>query len=266
MTNALVVQSRSFVHTALGHVHIVQAGPRTGIPIVLMHQTPRSVDEFAEVIPLLAATRHVVAVDTPGYGCSDRPATQPTVADYAGVMVEVLDALGIPKAYFVGHHTGAIIAVELAAGHPERVAGVGLSGPVYTDAAGRAALLPFFKQWQPNPDGSHFTEKWNRLSQWTQAGPALVQRLVVDLFAAGGTSEFGHFAIAEYHMEDRLPLVKGPALVMQGVRDSFCNADIRKHFLDAFSPTREVLIEDAGVFLPSEAPEAFVAAVNDFLR
>lgn len=266
MTSALVVQDRSFVHTALGHVHIVQAGPRTGIPIVLMHQTPRSVDEFAEVIPLLAVTRHVIAVDTPGYGCSDRPATQPTVADYAGVMIEVLDALGLPKACFVGHHTGAIIAVELAAGHPERVAGVGLSGPVYTDAAGRAALMPFFKQWQVKPDGSHFAEKWQRMFNWTQAGPELVQRLVVDLFAAGQTSEFGHWAFGEYYMEDRLPLVKGPALILQGERDTFCDAAMRKRFMDAFSPSREVMIPGAGIFLPNEAPEAFAAAVADFLR
>ena len=46
----------------------------------------RTPDEFAEVLPLIAARRRVIALDTPGYGCSDPVSGQPTVADYAGVV------------------------------------------------------------------------------------------------------------------------------------------------------------------------------------
>ena len=40
----------------------------------------------------------------------------------------------------VGHHTGAVIAVELAAAAPERAGSLVLSGPVYVDEAMRQAL------------------------------------------------------------------------------------------------------------------------------
>jgi pimeloyl-ACP methyl ester carboxylesterase len=96
-------------------VHCVVDGADAGTPLLLLHQTPRSIDEFAEVMPLLARERRVVAMDTPGYGCSDRVPGQPGVADYAGAAIDVLDGLGIERVIVVGHHTGAIIAVEMAA-------------------------------------------------------------------------------------------------------------------------------------------------------
>jgi len=254
--------SRRFCRTPLGLVHYVDAGPRTGVPILLMHQTPRSIDEFAEIIPLLARTRRVIAVDTPGYGCSDPVPAPPTIEGYAGVMTAVLDELGCERVHAVGHHTGAVIAVELAAGQGERVAGVALSGPVYADERGREALLPYFVQWHVRADGSHVMEKWNKFSGWV-SGPALVQRLITDLFRAGETSEHGHFALTSYRMEDRLPLVRCPALLIYGSRDPFSTPGGCAPFREAFRPVREVVLE-GGVFLPNEAPEAYAEAVLEF--
>ena len=150
---------RALCDTRMGQVHCVVDGADAGTPLLLLHQTPRSVDEFAEVMPSLARARRVVAMDTPGYDCSDRVPGQPGVADYAGAAIDVLDGLGIERVIVVGHHTGAIIDVEMAAAHTQRVERVVLSGPVYTDAAGRAELSQFFKQWTVSPDGSHLLDK-----------------------------------------------------------------------------------------------------------
>jgi pimeloyl-ACP methyl ester carboxylesterase len=251
--------SRNLCESALGQVHYLDVGPRDGLPIVLLHQTPRSIDEFAEVIPLISASRRVIAVDTPGYGCSDRPATQPTIADYADAVVAVLDAAGCDRIQVVGHHTGAVIAVELAAAHPPRVAGIGLSGPVYVDEAARQALAAHFAQWHVTPDGSHLADKWAKFLGWVP-DPALVQRLVVDLFYAGETSEFGHFAVAAYRMEERLRHVRCPGLLIFGLRDPFSSPEQAAPFRSVLRPLNEVAI-DAGVFMPNEAPRAFADAV-----
>jgi pimeloyl-ACP methyl ester carboxylesterase len=254
---------RAFCDTSLGQVHCVTAGDRAGTPLLLMHQTPRSIDEFREVIPLLAVSHRVIAVDTPGYGCSDPVEGQPTVGDYAGAMVQVLDALGVERVVAVGHHTGAVIAVELAAAAPERVERVVLSGPVYTDAAGRAELAPFFRQWYVQPDGSHLLEKWRKLHEWLPR-PDLVQRFLVDLLVAGEVSEQGHFAVAEYRMEDRLPDVRCPALLLYASEDPFASPERAAALRAAFRPCREVTV-DAGVFVANENPAAFARAVLDYL-
>src|SRR5512146_257706 len=117
----MTASRRFFCDTAMGRVHCVDSGSGGGAPLVLLHQTPRSVDEFKEVLPLLAKHRRTIAIDNPGYGCSDPVEGQPTVSDYARAVVDVLDALTIDKAVLVGHHTGAVIAIELAAAFPERV-------------------------------------------------------------------------------------------------------------------------------------------------
>jgi len=118
---AMTPTQRHFFNTPLGDVHYIDAGQAERPPVVLLHQTPRSVDEFAEVIPILAERHRVLAVDNPGYGCSDTPPRQPTVEEYADVVVALLDHLAIPRAHLVGHHTGAILAVDIAARHPSRV-------------------------------------------------------------------------------------------------------------------------------------------------
>jgi pimeloyl-ACP methyl ester carboxylesterase len=255
---------RRFCRTGLGHVHVLLAGEDPRPPLVLLHQTPRSVDEFADVLPLLVRERRVVAVDTPGYGCSDRVSGQPGVEDYAGAVLDALDALDIRRCVPVGHHTGAIIAVELAASAPDLVDRVALSGPVDLDAAGREYLKPFFRQWTIAPDGSHLAEKFGKFLQWVP-DPALVQRLVVDLFRAGTASEQGHFATTFYRMEDRLPLVRCPALLLYGSRDPFSTPARAVLHRAAFRPVAEVTI-DAGVFAPNENPAAYAGAVLQWLR
>lgn len=255
---------RYFCDSRMGQVHCVEAGAGDATPLLLLHQTPRSVDEFAEVLPILAAERRVIAIDTPGYGCSDRVPGQPTVADYALAARDVLDALGIGRAIPVGHHTGAVIAVEMAASWPDLVERVVLSGPVYTDAAGRAELAQWFRQWTVQADGSHLLDKWQKMARWLPR-PELVQRLVVDLFRAGEASEQGHFAVAGYAMEERLPRVRCPALLLFCRDDAFASPQRAAPLAAAFRPAREVTIA-AGIFAANEAPEAYAGAVLDYLR
>jgi pimeloyl-ACP methyl ester carboxylesterase len=255
--------TRRFCDTRLGQVHVVEAGAGTATPLLLLHQTPRSVDEFAEALPVLAAARRVIAVDTPGYGCSDRVPGRPTIEEYAAAVVDVLDALALPRVIAVGHHTGAVIAVELAAAWPERIERVVLSGPVYTDAAGREALARHFRQWAPAADGSHLLAKWHKFSEWLPR-PELVQRLVVDLFRAGETSEQGHYAVAAYRMEGRLPRVRCPALLLYAARDPFASPRQAAPLREAFRPCREASVE-AGVFAATEAPGAWARAVLEYV-
>lgn len=256
---------RAFFQSPLGQAHYIEAGPSDGVPVVLLHQTPRSTDEFAEVLPLIATRRRVIALDTPGYGCSDRVSGQPTVADYAAVVVALLDHVGVTEADLAGHHTGAILAIEAAAAWPERVRRLVLSGPIYLDERTRADLSALFVQWVVDAEGRHFTDKWTRMSAWTSDRP-LLQRLVVDIFRAGEHSEQGHFAVAAYRMEDRVTRVTCPALLLYGERDSFSVPEENRRKMRAALPHSQERLIDGGVFLPNESPEAFAAATLEFLE
>jgi pimeloyl-ACP methyl ester carboxylesterase len=122
------------VDTRLGQVHVRELGE--GPPLVLLHKTPSSSIMFSRVLPMLAAGRRVIAFDTPGYGRSERPAEQPReIADYAAAIVDALDGLGLEAPDVAGFYTGAVIALEIAAGWPERVRRLVLSGLVAGDGS-----------------------------------------------------------------------------------------------------------------------------------
>ena len=255
---------RRIISTSLGQAHVVVAGPEDAPPVVLLHQTPRSTDEYAEVIPRLSDALRVVAIDTPGYGASDHPPDPPSMGDYAAVVADVLSALSSGPAYICGHHTGAIIAVEFGAAYPELTRKVIASGLIWVDDDVRAELGPRFKQWTVQADGSHLMAHWERLSYWTSPDTALTQRLLLDVYRAGETSEFGHWACLEYDMEARLPLVGSPVLILTGRDDPFVTPPQIQR-LTAALPDTEVSYIDGSVFLPNENPEGFAGAILSFM-
>src|SRR5262249_33209711 len=65
--------TRAFLDTPEGHIHYQTAG--SGPAVLLLHQTPRSSDEYRDVMPILARDFRVVAMDTVGYGDSYKPAS-----------------------------------------------------------------------------------------------------------------------------------------------------------------------------------------------
>src|SRR3984893_5842048 len=105
---------RSFVPISSGLVHVAACG--AGRPILLLHQTPRSWDEYREVLPLLGSRYRAIAMDTVGSGDSEPlPTGADSIEAWAEAAHEVLAALGHGRAVVAGHHTGAAVAVEMAA-------------------------------------------------------------------------------------------------------------------------------------------------------
>lgn len=110
---------RAYLDTEDGQILYRIAGK--GEPILLLHMTPRSGDEFREIIPILAESQQVIAMDLMGLGDSDKPPREYSVADYVQNIITLWDELGIEKSNVLGSVTGGYIAGELAAIYPERV-------------------------------------------------------------------------------------------------------------------------------------------------
>ncbi|HXV92073.1 MAG TPA: alpha/beta hydrolase [Pseudonocardia sp.] len=216
---------RTYLRTGAGQVHAQLTGPAGGRPVVLLHQTPRSVDEYAELAPLLAAAGlRTVALDTPGFGASDPPPAH-TIGDYAAGVLGALDTLGLDRFAVLGHHTGGVIAVEVAALAPRRVSALVLSSTPYVDAAtrehrrGRASIDAV----EVAGDGGHLTALWNaRAPHYPPGRPDLLERFVRDALAAGPVArEAGHAAVGAFRMEERVPLVRCPVLCLGADADPF---------------------------------------------
>ena len=86
-----------------------------------MHGWPEFWYAWRMVMPALARSFRVVAVDQRGMGLSDKPATGYDTGTQAADLVALMEALGHPRFAVVGHDTGFTISYALAADHPERV-------------------------------------------------------------------------------------------------------------------------------------------------
>lgn len=252
----------NYVTSRFGQVHYVEAG--SGDPVLLLHQTPRSWTEYQDVLPLLGATHRAIAMDTVGYGNSAKPAEDQSIEQFADGVEDLVDALGLSAFHLVGHHTGGVVAVEVAARLGERVRGLVLSATPFITPEKRArAIWQRPIDWvQPKPDGSHLVELWNRRRQYYQPGEeAALHRFIADAVRVLDRAEDGHIAVRQYHMEERLPLVKSPVTVICGQDDRPARPSIEP--MAAALSAKIHYVPDASVPLPEQQPEAFTRLVQE---
>lgn len=96
-----------------------------GTPLVLLHGGVLTIDlNFAGLIPTLAKSHRVVAVEFQGHGHTADTDRDMTYAHFASDVVGVLDHLGIDRAHVLGHSMGGGVALELAVHHPDRLLSV----------------------------------------------------------------------------------------------------------------------------------------------
>jgi pimeloyl-ACP methyl ester carboxylesterase len=100
-----------------------------GSPLALFHGAMGTIDScFAGLLPALAATRQVVAIELQGHGHTadvDRPLSYRQMAADAAAL---LKALGIELTDLVGYSMGGGVAVELAMRHPGMVRRIVFAG------------------------------------------------------------------------------------------------------------------------------------------
>ncbi|MCL6741546.1 alpha/beta hydrolase [Sphingomonas sp. RB56-2] len=111
------------------------AGGEQGLPVICLHGLTRNSKDFEGIAPIIAGLgRRVIAADVRGRGQSDRdsnPANyQPKI--YARDVVEMMAALDLPRAVFLGTSMGGIITMTMMAVRPGAVAAAILNdvGPV----------------------------------------------------------------------------------------------------------------------------------------
>lgn len=258
---------RAFAQLSIGQVHYAQCGDPHAPAVLLLHQTPRSWLEYREVLPLLGTTWRAIAMDTAGFGDS-APVEHACIERWAQVALELLDALNIERAHVVGHHTGGVIAIEIAAAQPSRVASLVLSSTPYTGPEFRAARAqrPPIDAVEPKPDGSHLAALWQRRQPfYPPARPELLEAFVRDALKVSGDVEGGHTAVASYGMEDRVARITQPVLLIHATADPFA-APHAAQLHEQLPQSRIVEIEGGMVPLPDQLPREFARAVADFLR
>lgn len=92
-----------------------------GTPLVMLHGAYANIPMWGDLLPRLAATRTVIAVETQGHGRTadiDRPITYQAMADDVAALIE---QLGLGAVDIFGYSMGGSTALQVAIRHPEAV-------------------------------------------------------------------------------------------------------------------------------------------------
>jgi pimeloyl-ACP methyl ester carboxylesterase len=110
-------------------VHVVQRG--SGEDVLLLHGAMTTHhDWLAGPAGALSDDARVTVPDRPGHGLSRRPRFVGTPRDQAGQIADALDRLGVGTSVLVGHSFGALVALALAEGFPDRFTRIVLVSPL----------------------------------------------------------------------------------------------------------------------------------------
>ncbi len=126
LSSPIVVRTRrAYFDFQHGQLHVRTAFPTTGgfdeqVTLFCLHGAQSSSRTFAKLLPDIADVRSVYAPDLPGCGESD-PSPHGTVSEAAGAVSDLARDLRLKQIDLLGIHTGAAVALELAAANPALV-------------------------------------------------------------------------------------------------------------------------------------------------
>ena len=258
---------RAYADVPFGQLHYRELGE--GKPILFLHKTPSSSVQFERCAPFFAREGYrVLALDTPGFGLSDRHPTQPTMREYGLAVHQFLDALGIDRLDLFGHHTGASIALEAAGQRPERFATLGFGGILAVETEEeREALKPYLGTylWQPDSRGEFLkTFPTKPLNDWlTEDDPEQWWVEAIAYLEAGPLFWWSYEGVRLHRPYDILPKLTMPTLFLNQELGRCHDQTIRAH---------KVVPGAKYVCLPGtsegcmDAPEEFANAVLAFLN
>lgn len=150
-----------------------------GDPLVVLHGAYMNIPTMGEIIPRLAETHTVYALEFQGHGRTtdiDRPITYPNLADDVAAF---MDAVDLPRADVFGYSMGAAAGLQLAIRHPEKVDQL-IAASVAYDAGG---WQPAFRDFIPMMTvdmmmSMPFAEEYKVLAADPDGFPALVAKLI----------------------------------------------------------------------------------------
>ena len=223
-------------------------GDPAGQPVLLLHGGMSNAEWWVNLAPVLVAAGYrVIAMDSRGHGRSTWGDLPITYEQMAADTIGLLDFLGIETTDVVGWSDGAIIALDLAIHHPERLDRVVAYGANYS------------------PEGVHFV-----LSDQVPPFERLIadyRRLAPqpDRFEELGVALEALYAVAPHYSEAELGSITTPILILDGEADEAVKPEHTRQLAGLIPGATLVIMPGTGHFAPFARTALFNQIVLDYL-
>jgi pimeloyl-ACP methyl ester carboxylesterase len=256
-------------------VHVVDRG--AGDPLVLLHGFGASTVIWDAVIPELARSRRVVAIDLNGFGWTERPRDPEayTLAGQERLVLGVADALELDRFDLAGHSYGGAISIFLASRHPDRVRSLVLvdsAMPAYgtlrrRDRFANRRLAGIYVRTVGLTRRRVRSGLKAAYADDSKVTPALIDAYLERLRIEGVEDAFYGLTAPTGAPPDQVDLatLAMPALLVWGSEDELTPAADGRAAASRMPDATFVELPECGHSPMEECPAAFVAAVEPFL-
>jgi pimeloyl-ACP methyl ester carboxylesterase len=232
---------------------------RAGTPLLLIHGAGGSSVTWLGTLRNLGRSRRCLAPDLPGHGQSapfPGGTTSVSMEAYRGFIDGFCSALDVPRAVLVGHSMGGAIAIEMALGSPNRVAGL-----VLIATAARLAVSPAVFDAIDN----HFGQ-FPEMMAMTGFSPSTPRDLALRLSRAGlqapqAVVRADFEACNAWDARERIAAIKAPTLVMIGEDDLLAPAKYGRFLADRIPGARVAAFPQTGHMVHLERGRELINAV-----
>ena len=247
-----------------------EGGPQGAETIVLVHGFGADKSTWLWFARDLTERYHVIAVDLPGFGASDRPHGSYDVGTQAERLAAFVDALGIRRLHLAGHSMGGHIAALYAARYPAEVTSLALIANAGVTAPRRSAFFQRLDEQGDNPLLVESAPQFDQLLDWLFVAPPqlperlhqyLAQRAVAD--SAHQREVFEHLRDRYLPLEPELPRIQAPTLLLWGDQDRILDVSSIEAMQPLLKKPSVVIIKGCGHAPILERPEESAA---DYLK
>ncbi|HVF77426.1 MAG TPA: alpha/beta hydrolase [Solirubrobacteraceae bacterium] len=238
-----------------------------GPPVVLVHAGVADARMWEPVLPALTPSHRVVRFDMRGFG---RTRSTKGTFDPAGDIAGLFDALDVAEAHVVGASFGGLIALELAAAQPQRVASLVLLAPALPDIEPSPELLAFAEAEEKAITVGRIDDAVEiNVKMWAQDSTPEVRELVAVMQRAAFDLQLREGADPEElepPVSARLSTIRMPTTIAVGDRDVVDFTQIAERLERDLPDATLHHIADAGHLLALDQPDEVAQLVLSHLE
>ena len=254
-----------------GRLSYEAAGDPSGPPLVFLHGIGGAARAWRGQLEAFSGRYRAIAWDMPGYGGS-APLATVNIAALADALRDFLQQVGATKPILVGHSIGGMIVQQLLAKIPDIASAVVLAqtSPAFGKPDG---------DWQKSFIDARLGPL-DRGETMVSLAPTLVKELVGDDPDAGGmalardcmasvpeaTYRATMLALLGFDQRNALKNIAVPTLLLSGSKDNNAPAPMMAKMATYVPQAKYVELEGVGHLANLERPDAFNAALDQFLK